>query len=87
MIERKKRRCEIDILADILYLANKGGIKKTTIVYKANLNFKIVEGFLSSLLEGGLIEFSDKLYETTDKGGTFLHHYKEIQKLTTIEPV
>ena len=79
--ERKKRRGEFDIFAEILYLANEGGVTKTTIVYQANLNFKIVEGFLSSLLERGLIEVIDELYETTDRGITFLHHYEEIEKL------
>ena len=85
--ERKKRRAEIDIFAEILYLANEGGVTKTSIVYHANLNFKIVYGFLSELLERGLIEVIDKLYETTDRGITFLHHYEEIQKLGTIGPV
>ncbi len=81
--ERKKRRSEYDIFAEILYLANEGGIKKTSIVYQANLNFKIIEGFLSELLERGLIEVKDKIYETTDSGITFLHHYEELKKLGT----
>jgi len=85
--KRRKRRGEIDIFAEILYLANEGGIKKTSIVYQANLNFKIIEGFLSDLLERGLIEFKDKVYETTDRGVTFLHHYEEIEKLGTVGPV
>jgi len=79
--ERKKRRGEFDIFAEILYLANEGGVTKTTIVYQANLNFKIVEGHLSNLLERDLIEIIDELYETTDRGITFLEHYEEIEKL------
>lgn len=82
--KRKKRRSESDILAEILYLANEGGIKKTSIVYQANLNFTIIEGFLSELLERGLIEVKDKIYETTDRGITFLHHYEELRKLGPI---
>ena len=78
--ERKKRRGEIDIFAEILYLANEGGIKKTSMVYQANLNFVIIEGFLSDLLERNLIEVKDKIYMTTDKGITFLHHYEELGK-------
>jgi len=81
--EHKKRRSEIDIFAEILYLANEGGIKKTSMVYQANLNFVIIDRFLSELLERGLIEVKDKLYETTDKGITFLHHYEELEKLGT----
>ncbi|GAG81277.1 unnamed protein product [marine sediment metagenome] len=79
--ERKKRRGEFDIFAEILYLANEGGVTKTTIVYQVNLNFTIVERHLSNLLERGLIEIIDELYETTDRGVQFLHHYEEIEKL------
>ncbi|GAG99814.1 unnamed protein product [marine sediment metagenome] len=82
--ERQKKRGEIDIFAEILCLANEGGIKKTPIVYQANLNFKILEGFLSELLERGLIEVKDQIYETTDRGIKFLHHYGEIEKLGTL---
>jgi len=85
--ERTKRRSEFDIFAEILYLANEGGVKKTPIVYQANLNFVIIEGFLSELLERGLIEVKDKIYETTDRGITFLHHYEELEKLGTLGPV
>lgn len=79
--EHKKRRNEIDIFAEILYLANEGGVTKTSMVYQANLNFVIIDRFLSELLDRALIEFKDKLYETTDKGVTFLHHYEELGKL------
>ncbi|MBA7642279.1 hypothetical protein ES703_49968 [subsurface metagenome] len=79
--ERKKRRGEFDIFAEILYLANEGGVTKTTIVLQANLNFTIVERHLSNLLERDLIEIIDELYETTDRGVQFLHHYEEIEKL------
>jgi len=85
--ERQKKRGEIDIFAEILCLANEGGIKKTPIVYQANLNFKILEGFLSELLERGLIEVKDNIYETTDRGVKFLHYYGEIEKLGTLGPV
>jgi len=84
--EPKKRRGEFDIFAEILYLANEGGVTKTTIVYQANLNFTIVERHLSNLLERDLIEIIDELYETTDRGITFLEHYEEIEKLGTIGP-
>ena len=83
--QRRKIRSEIDIFAEILYLANEGGIKKTHIVYQANLNFKIVGRHLSELLERGLIEVKDQIYETTDRGIKFLYHYGEIKKLGTLE--
>ncbi len=79
--ERKKRRGENDIFAEILYLANEGGVKITSMVYQANLNFVIIDRFLSELLDRGLIESKGKTYETTDRGISFLHHYEEIEKL------
>jgi len=56
-------------------------------VYQANLNFVIMEGFISELLERGLIEVKDKIYETTDRGVKFLHHYEELEKIGTLGPV
>jgi len=85
--EHKKRRNEFDIFAEILYLANEGGVKKTSIVHQANLNFKIVDRFLSPLLERELIEVKDQIYETTDEGIRFLHHYEELERLGTSGPV
>ena len=82
--QRRKRRGEIDIFAEILCLANEGGVNKTSIVYQANLNFKILDIFLSELLERGLIEVKDQVYETTDRGIKFLHYYGEIEKLGTL---
>jgi predicted transcriptional regulator len=57
----------------------KKGAKKTQIVYKANLNFKIVKKYLKRLLENGLLDSSErgKLFHTTDKGDTFLEQYRE----------
>jgi len=78
--ERRKRRGEVDIFAEILYLANEGGVRKTPMVYQANLNFVIIDGFLSELLNRDLIEVEDKIYKTTVKGITFLHHYEELGK-------
>ena len=83
-IEHKKRRGESEIFAEILYLANEGGVTKTSMVYQANLNFRIIDRFLSELLDRALIEIKDKLYETTDRGVQFLHHYEELEKLGTV---
>ncbi|MDH5201044.1 MAG: winged helix-turn-helix domain-containing protein [Candidatus Bathyarchaeota archaeon] len=73
------RRNDLDICADILRVAKKGA-KKTQIVYKANLNFKIVKKYLKRLLENGLLDSSErgKLFHTTDKGANFLEQYSEL---------
>jgi len=76
------RRSRVDIIIDILEVAMEGA-NKTGIVYKANLNFKLVDEFLNLLQEYGLME--NKLdgdakikYITTEKGKMFLKKTKEI---------
>ncbi len=51
------RRNDLDICADILTVA-RAGAKKTHIVYRANLNFKLVRKYLRRLIENGLLPSS-----------------------------
>jgi predicted transcriptional regulator len=76
-----KKRDSVGISADILRLAQDGAIK-TRIVYGANLNFKIVEGYLSRLMSLGLLENKDgrRMYRTTEKGLAFINRYEELTK-------
>ena len=77
---RIRKRDSLDISADILRLATSGAIK-TRIVYGANLNFKIVEGYLDRLTKLGLLENRDsRRYQTTKKGIAFLQRYEELSK-------
>ena len=68
------RRNDLDICADILRVAKKGA-KKTQIVYKANLNFKIVKKYLKRLLENGLLDSSErgKLFQRRTREPTSSH--------------
>jgi predicted transcriptional regulator len=77
---RKKRSC-MEISIDILRVALEGA-KKSHIVYKANLNFKIVNGFLNTLLNSGLLygPNPDRIYQTTPKGINFIEHFENLQK-------
>ena len=76
-----KRRNNVDIMADILRVA-RGGAKKTWIVYRANLNFKIVKEYLSELKEHGLLEevTGSTLFRTTEKGLEFLDQYESFRQ-------
>jgi len=80
-----KRRNNVDIMADILRVA-RGGAKKTWIVYRANLNFKIVKEYLSDLKEHGLlVEVSGStLFRTTEKGLEFLDQYESFRQFHTV---
>lgn len=72
----------MDIIADILQSA-KSGIKKTEIMFRADLNFIQLNRYLPLLLEKGLIVKNNeqRMYKTTKKGLDFLEKYKELNLL------
>jgi len=81
-----KKRHLIDIYADILEISRNGALK-THIVGKANLNFSIVDRYLSKLIDMGLIEvdllpFTCRyIYKTTERGIKFLEKYHELLEM------
>lgn len=81
MAERKNNRGKIQIMGDVLALAT-SGIKKTHIMYKANLSYEQVHLYLSELIGRRLIAQDVSpdgvVYRTTDKGREFLLYYNRI---------
>ncbi|MCW4020937.1 MAG: winged helix-turn-helix domain-containing protein [Candidatus Bathyarchaeota archaeon] len=81
----RERRGWIEVVASILDAANKkGGVNKTSIVYRANLNFGRLERYMEVLMEKGLIEQQlegDLLFKTSERGKEFLDRYKRIREL------
>lgn len=73
IVRRSKTAISLEILR-----ASLEGAKKTHIVYRANLNFEVVNRYLSLLKEKGLIEQKDNIYVTTDKGKKFQEIAKEL---------
>ena len=73
------RRNYLDIYVDILKAAMTGA-KKSHIVFKANLNFKIVRRYLDRLIDNGMLSPADdsRLYTTTDRGVALLDIYNEL---------
>lgn len=73
------RRNDLDICADILAAARTGA-KKTHIVYRANLNFKLVRKYLRRLVENGLLRppSEKNVYTTTEEGMDFLEQYRKL---------
>ena len=73
------RRNDLDICADILQVA-RAGAKKTQIVYQANLNFKIVKGYLQKLIANGMLDPSPegRLFVTTSVGVDFIERYRAL---------
>ena len=70
---RTKRR-RVDIIADILSVADKG-VRKTRIMRMANLSYRLLEKYLEDTVGLGLLRADDGSYETTEKGREFLKLY------------
>lgn len=72
------RRNDLDICADILRVT-RSGAKKTQIVYKANLNFKILKKYLRRLVKKGLLQLAEgRHYITTRRGVQFLEQHRKL---------
>ena len=68
------KRNKYDIMATILDFAI-GGIKKTPLVYKSNLNFQLMNKYTKTLIEIGFLTFDKKHFITTEKGKMYLKYY------------
>ena len=90
MSERKNNRGKIQIMADVLYLSTMG-IKKTHIMYKANLSYEQIHFYLNDLIEKELIvqDISDGgiIYRTTEKGREYLRYYRQLMSLIEETPL
>ena len=73
------RRSELDIISDILHLAEDGA-KKTEILYQGNFSYNQLQSYLYFLIEKNLIEETElksngnrgKIYKNTMKGKNLL---------------
>ena len=79
-------RCSLNIVKDILIVASTR-VKKTHIMYQANLSFVQVKKYLYGLLENDLlVHDGDSYYYVTEKGLNFLRLYAEyVFRYNTIE--
>jgi len=75
-----KRRNDLEILRDILRVARTSA-RKSRIVYRANLNFKIVRPYLDRLMKKGLLDQDGAVYTTTLEGQRWIRMYQELETL------
>ena len=76
----KTKRNRLEALNDILTTSAKG-IKKTHIMYRANLSHQQLEKFLDFLTSKGLLTKEGDYYNTTNKGLVFIEEFEKIQSL------
>lgn len=83
-MERKRSR--MDIMHDMLKIIREknGKIKKTHLMYKANLSHKQMKLYLNELIKNGLLEnksFENKnLIHITKKGQNFSVKYMQVKE-------
>ena len=77
-----KRRHRLEVVACILREALDWSTK-TRLVYRANLNFRLLAKYLDFLMEKGLLEHVSERdeYVLTKKGARLLRACKELRKL------
>ncbi|MBW3013272.1 hypothetical protein KY325_02425 [Candidatus Woesearchaeota archaeon] len=86
-----ERRSKFEIIFDILKaIQDRGGrIKPTHLLYKSNLSYKRLQGYMDSLLKKGLVEKAEEgrkikksVIVLTDKGYEFLANYNKVREFT-----
>lgn len=84
--DRIKNRHRLDIVRDVLTVALVR-VRKTRIMYRANLSFVQLEKYLEELLTTGLVESAGaSTYVTTKKGEEFLQSYlRYLERLNKLE--
>jgi len=78
----RRYRSRLDIMADVIKITMTGA-KKTQIMFKANLSYKLLQIYMRALLEEGLISESNGRYVTTDRGKDFLETYQKLVQPVT----
>lgn len=93
MVEYKngrRRRSRIEVIVEILSEAL-GGVNKTRLMYRCNLNFGRFNYYLKELLDAGLIECINSepnvglvLYKTTEKGRELLKILRNAEEFLSV---
>jgi len=80
-------RDRLDIIADILNVVSREA-KKTQIMYQANLSYKVLQRYLTEIVDSALIYFEEnnQRYLLTGKGQEYIEAYKDYTRYSkTIE--
>jgi predicted transcriptional regulator len=84
------RRSKLEMYVDILkVLAQRGPLKLTHVMYKANVNCKVLKEYLDFLTKQGLVEKKiirreRVVYAITQRGVTVLKYFRELKEVLPI---
>ena len=76
-------RNRIDIIIQILQIADRDGATKTKIFYEAFLNHEQLKEYLIILIDSGLLSYDSTMctFKTTEKGLTLLQAYNQMEQI------
>jgi predicted transcriptional regulator len=77
---RNRYRNRIEIICQILEVANGGITKKIEIMYRANLSYAQLKEYVMVLTESDLLRYDldTQIFKTTEKGLRFLDAYNQM---------
>ncbi|WP_462273598.1 winged helix-turn-helix domain-containing protein [Methanohalophilus sp.] len=75
------RRGKLEIMIDILKVVQRTEATKTSIVYKANLNFNRADNYLEALIDQGLITKASNHYLITNLGAGYLQKMSDVREV------
>jgi predicted transcriptional regulator len=84
------RRSKLEMYVDVLkVLSQRGPLKLTHIMYKANVNCKVLKEYLDFLVGHGLVEERivgkrRVVYAITQRGVTVLKYFRELEQVLPI---
>jgi predicted transcriptional regulator len=86
-VKGMKTRSRIDIISQILETANGGVTTKIKIMYRANLSYAQLKGYLMTLSDKGLLlyDLDTNTFKTTEKGLKFLEFYNMLDNVISGE--
>lgn len=76
-----KYRNRIEIIADILNIVREGA-RKTQIMYKGNLSYRLLTRYLEQVVGSGLVIIGENanIYQLSEKGQMFLRNFEDYSK-------
>ena len=87
----QSRRSRMETYCDILKAIGAGAEKPTHIMYKANLSWTVMQGYIRALEVRGLVLTQDlegkKTYHLSDKGFHLLNQFISIKEDLSLNPI
>ena len=82
-----KKRTKLEVTKDLLEILGKGRkVKKTHLIYKANLSNNSIKPYLDGIIKNGLIvevkENGKNIFMISEKGVAFLEEFNKIKIFT-----